>query len=181
MYPVDYIISAVMKLSKKYRTRDPYELCDALDVNIKLKDLGDKIKAFYFHQSRVSNIILNRRVPEPMRGILAAHELGHDQLHRHIAKLKGFHETELFCKTNPTEYEANIFAAELMISDKELLELLNDEKSFIDVASELYVPPALLDFKIRVLEHKGYSVKPLYIANGDFLSNEIDCFHEEEY
>ena len=89
---------------------------------------------------------------------------------------------ELFIKTNSTEFEANVFAAEMLIDEKELLALLNDEKPFFDVASELYVPPALLDFKFRVLEHKGYNIAPLYIANGDFLKNETDgCFDEEEY
>ena len=95
--------------------------------------------------------------------------------------LKGFQEIELFDKTLPAEYEANIFAAELMIADKEILELLNDEdKSFFDVARELGVPAPLLDFKFRVLKHKGYRIEAPYIANGDFLQNVDGCFDEEE-
>ena len=66
-------------------------------------------------------------VAEPIRRILVAHELGHDRLHKKMAMLKGFQEVELFDKTIPAEYEANIFAAELMIADNEVLELLNDE------------------------------------------------------
>jgi Zn-dependent peptidase ImmA (M78 family) len=114
---------------------------------------------------------------------LVAHELGHDRLHKEIAMLKGFHEVELFDMERPAEYEANIFAAELLIKDDELLELLNDnDKSFFDVARELYVPAALLDFKFRVMKNKGYRIEAPYIANGDFLKNGIDnCFIEEEY
>jgi len=183
MSSIDYISRTVDKLSKKYKTRDPYELCRALGVRVRLKDLGTGIKAYYFYQSRIRSIVLNQRVSEPIRRILAAHELGHDRLHKEIAMLKGFHEVELFDMARPVEYEANVFAAELLIADDELLELLNDDsKSFFDVASELYVPAALLDFKFRVLKHKGYRIEAPYIANGDFLKNNIDgCFAEEKY
>jgi hypothetical protein len=63
-----------------------------------------------------------------------------------------------------------------------LLELLNNEDaSFFDVARELYVPADLLDFKFRVLKHKGYRLHVPYIANGDFLKNDIEgCFDEDD-
>ena len=183
MPSIGYISRAVEKLSRKYKTRDPYELCDALGVRIRLKDLGTGIKAYYFYQSRIRNIVLNSRVAEPIRRILLGHELEHDRLHMEMAMLKGFQEIELFDKTLPAEYEANIFAAELLIDDKELLKLLNDEdKSFFGVARELSVPAPLLDFKFRVLKHKGYRIEAPYIANGDFLKDDFDgCFVEEEY
>ena len=183
MPSIDYISRVIEKLSKKYQTRDPYELSDALGVRIRLMDLGSEIKAYYFYQSRISNIVLNSRVAEPIRRILVAHELGHDKLYKRMAMLKGFQEIELFDKTLPAEYEANIFAAELLIADRELLELLNDEdKSFFDVATELCVPAPLLDFKFRVFKQKGYRIEPPYIANGDFLKDNIDgCFVEEAW
>lgn len=177
----DYIENTVSELTHKYKTRDPYELCGALGVKIRLKDLGTSIKAFYFCQSRIRNIVLNYRVSEPIRLILVAHELGHDRLHKEIAMLKGFQELELFDLTRPAEYEANLFAAELLIDDDELLQLLNDDdKSFFSVASELYVPAALLDIKFRGLKHKGYRIEAPYIANGDFLKDDIEsCFEEK--
>jgi len=95
--------------------------------------------------------------------------------------LRGFQELELFDRATPTEYEANIFAAELLIDDDELLELLNDEdKSFFDVARELYVPADLLDFKFRVLKHKGYRIQVPYIAYGDFLKNDIEGCYDDD-
>ena len=181
MSTMSYIVSAVDKLFKEYTTRDPYELCDALGVRIRLKDLGTDIKAYYFYQSRVRNIVLNNRVSESLRRILVAHELGHDRLHREIAMLKGFQEVELFDMAQPAEYEANLFAAELLLDDDELLEKLNDENaSFFGVARELYVPAALLDFKFRVLKHKGYRIEAPFIATGDFLKDDIaGCFDED--
>lgn len=105
-----------------------------------------------------------------------------DRLHKDIAMLKGFQEVELFDRAIPAEYEANLFAAELLIDDNEVLELLNNEDmSFFDVARELYVPAALLDFKFRVLKYNGYRIEAPYIANGDFLKNDIEgCFEEDD-
>jgi Zn-dependent peptidase ImmA (M78 family) len=169
-------------LTRRFQTRNPYEICKELGIRIRLKDLGTDIKAYYFYQSRIRNIVVNSRVSETIRRILVAHELGHDRLHQEMAMLKGFQEVELFDMAQPTEYEANIFAAELLIDDDEILKLLNDDdKSFFGVARELYVPAALLDFKFRVLKHKGYRIEAPYIAHGDFLKNDIaGCYVAEE-
>ena len=178
----NYISSVVNKLVRKYNTRDPYELCGALGIRIRQKDLGADIKAYYFCQSRIRNIIINNRVSAPIQRILAAHELGHDRLHKKIAMLKGFHEIELFNAICPMEYQANLFAAELLVDENELLEMLNDEnKSFFGIARELGVPAALLDFKFRMLKQKGFFIEAPYIANGDFLKYDIDGCFDAEY
>ena len=170
MPSMDYIATVADRLIRKYKTRNPYEICEELGIRIRLKDLGTDIKAYYFYQSRIRNIVLNWRMSETMQRILTAHELGHDRLHKDIAMLRGFQEIELFDMARPAEFEANLFAAELLIDEHELLELLNDEdKSFFGVAQELYVPAPLLDFKFRALKHSGYHIEPPYIANGDFL------------
>ena len=178
MASIDYIARLAQNLTHRFQTRNPYEICDALGIRVRMKDLGNDIKAYYFHHSRIRNIVLNHRVSETIRRILVAHELGHDRLHKEIALLKGFQEIELFDMAIPAEYEANLFAAELLIDDDTLLSLLNDDdKSFFGVASELYIPAALLDFKFRVLKHKGYRIEAPYIANGDFMKADIDnCF-----
>ena len=182
MSTIDYITNAANALTNKYQTRNPYRLCEALDVRIRLIDLGQDIKAYYFYQSRIRNIVINTRVSETIRRILVAHELGHDRLHKETAMLKGFQELELFDTAKPAEYEANIFAAQVLIADNEVLELLNDEgKSFFDVARELNIPAALLDFKFRILKHKGYRIEAPYIASGDFLKNDIEgCYDNED-
>jgi len=111
--------------------------------------------------------VVNNSVSEILQRILVAHELGHDRLHRALTLLEGFQETELFNKALPTEYEANLFAAELLIGDDKVLELLSDDDmNFFGIAGELCVPADLLDFKLRVLKHKGYRIEPPYIANG---------------
>ena len=181
MANIDYISRMANELIQKFDTRNPFEICQGLDIKIRLKDLGRDIKAYYFYHSRIRNIVLNSNVSDAVRRIMVAHELGHDRLHKETAMLKGFQELELFDRANPAEYEANLFAAELLIGDDEVLGLLNDEdKTFFDVARALYVPADLLDFKFRVLKHKGYRVQAPFTASGNFLKNDIDdCFGGE--
>lgn len=174
----DIISEKIEALIRKYETRNPFELCDNLNIRIRYKDLGTSMKAFYFYQSRIKNIVLNTRSGRIVQKILCAHELGHALLHGELAAMRGFQELEMFDMTSHTEYEANLFAAELLIDDNELLELLNDsEKSFFGVAKELYVPAELLDFKFRILKNKGYHIEAPYIAQSDFLKGNIPgCF-----
>lgn len=171
MPTIDYIGKKVHILANKYGTRDPFKLCNELNINVKYKNLGPQLKAFFFYQSRIKTIVLNSETNEIIHPILCAHELGHAILHSDILiAMRSLHEIELFDSSNSTEYEANIFAAELLITDEELLELLNTkEYSFFQVASMLNVPVELLDFKFRIMKHKGYKVEPPLLAFSNFL------------
>ena len=174
MSTIPYIVQKISSLVDRYDTRDPFELCDALDIRIRYKELGNCVKAFYFYQSRIKNIVINIHAGPPARRVLCAHELGHSVLHGELAAMRGFQELELFDYLVPTEYEANLFAAELLIDDETLLELLNDsENSFFGAAKKLCVPAELLDFKFRVLKHKGYRMEAPYIAPSNFLKKEL--------
>ena len=77
--------------------------------------------------------------------------------------------TDFVTMNDHCEYEANVFAAELILDNEEVLDVLNQDMSFFGAAKTLCVPPELLDFKFRVLKHQGYSVNPPLIANGSFL------------
>ena len=104
MASFDYIERVVTELVQKCDTRNPYEICKALDIRVRYKDLGKDIKAYYFYQSRIRSIVINNRISETIQRILVAHELGHDRLHQDIAMMKGFKEMELFNMAQPTAY-----------------------------------------------------------------------------
>lgn len=178
MTTIHSISEKIDVLTRRHGTRDPFELCKELNIQVRYKDLGTVMKAYYFYQSRIKNIVLNSRSGKIVQKILCAHELGHAILHGELAAMRGFHELEMFDMTSSAEYEANLFAAELLIDDEELLELLNDSsKSFFDVAKELYVPAELLDFKFRILKSKGYHLEAPYISQANFLKGNIPgCF-----
>ena len=114
MYNADYIIQTVNKLKKKYKTSDPYELCEAMHIVLYRMDLRKKLKGYFFYHSRQKSIVIDSNVNKVLERILIAHELGHAVLHKEVAMMHGFQEMEMFEGTaKPMEYEANLFAAEL--------------------------------------------------------------------
>ena len=84
--------------------------------------------------------------------------------------MKSFHDFTLFDKTSLYEYEANIFAADFTLADKDVLRISNEDISFFSAASTLCVPAELLDFKFRILKKKGCKViDPPLNAKSNFL------------
>jgi Zn-dependent peptidase ImmA (M78 family) len=75
----------------------------------------------------------------------------------------------------PEENEANIFAAELLLDDKTVLEHLSEE-SFFEAASALYVPAALLDYKFMILRSKGYRLNTVNVRKSDFLREDLGAY-----
>ncbi len=175
-----HIIETVEKLIKKYDTRDPYKLCKCLGIKIHFYDMEKKIKGFFFYQSRQKNIVIDSNVNDILERILVAHELGHAVLHAQIAMMKGFQEMEVLDGSSLEEDEANFFAAELLLEDSEVLELLS-EYSFFETAKQLYVPAALLDYKFSLLHEKGELVNPMYIRKSDFLKDDLGDYDDTNH
>ena len=120
----------------------------------------------------MKNIVINSRSGETARRVLCAHELGHALLHGHPAAMCGFPESALLDARDPVEDEANLFAAELIISDEDLLECLNDsDPSFPSIAQTLSAPTELLAFKLRALTAKGCRVEAQCVSASDFLKH----------
>lgn len=170
---IDLIYKEVGRIKRKYSDSDPFKLCRAMKISLlyaRMGTLDGACKGFYLVQSRRQAITINSDLSEGLQRVILTHELGHAVLHRNISAVKGFLDFELFDDTSQYEYQANIFAADYLMDDRDVLEVLNEDVSFFDAASTLRVPAELLDFKFRVLKRKGYKViDPPMMANSDFL------------
>lgn len=175
MADFNYICTQVQKIRDKYGESNPFRLCDEMGIVILFAPMGTSrtaCKGFYLTQSRIKSITVNGDLSEDFQRIICAHELGHAVLHRGCSGVNAFHDFSFFDGVDRLEYEANLFAAELLLPDDEVLKILNDDLSFFQAAAKLYVPAELLDFKFRTLKWKGYKVieAPLN-ARGNFLKN----------
>lgn len=67
-------------------------------------------------------MLLNQRMSYYLRQMVIAHELGHDSQHRDRAKASedGLKEFSLFQMKDTTEYEANTFAAHILLDNDEV-------------------------------------------------------------
>ena len=180
---VDFICREVERLKRKFHETDPFKLCDAMGIILLYEPMGTysgACKGFFLAQSRKRSITVNSDLPEAIQRIIVTHELGHAVLHAKAVGVNAFHDFELFDSTSFMEYEANIFAAEFLMDDDDVLEKLNEDISFFGAASLLRVPPELLDFKFRLMKRNGYKlIDPPLMANSNFLKDvETEVTHE---
>lgn len=166
------ICEAVERLKRQYQETDPVKLCRMMGIFLLYQDLGtdeDAVKGFFLDSHRIKSITVNDRLPGVIQKIIISHELGHAVLHKKSG-IHAFHEVGLFDESSALEKDANLFAAEFLLDDNEVLETLNADNTFFSAASALYVPIELLDFKFRVMKWKGYKmVEPPITARNNFL------------
>lgn len=168
----DSVCGAVEKIRRTTESSDPIRVCKEKGILVLPQSLGlevDAIKGFYYTRRRIKTITVNSDLPSVMQRIIVAHELGHACLHADSG-INEFHDIGLFDESSIKEKEANLFAAEFLLDDDEVLDVLNGDNTFSSAASQLYVPVELLDFKFRIMKWKGYKlIEPLVNIHDDFL------------
>ena len=166
------ICKAARKLKREHKTTDPVAVCAAKGIKIIYQNFGaasNAIKGFYLEYNRIKTITINADLPLTFQRIILAHELGHSMLHRRSG-LRAFHDVTMFDESSVMEKEANLFAAEFLMEDNDVLEVLNQDMTFFNAASILRVPVELLDFKFRVMKWKGYMlIEPPISSSNNFL------------
>lgn len=143
---MNQISQSAKRLKRKYDETDPFKLCRAMGIIVLFVPMGTyegACKGFFLKQSRKRSISINSDLPETLQRIIVTHELGHAFLHAAAAGVNAFDDFELFDGTSRMEYEANIFAAEFLMEDADVLERLNDDISFFGAAANLRVPVEL--------------------------------------
>ena len=122
---MDSIYALAMQIISKYMTRDPFEIAESMGILVKEADIGRQ-QGFFRYIDDVPCIFISSRLNVFQRLIVCAHELGHFFLHSEIAKEKVLREFGMFNMKDLVENEANVFAAELLIDENELIEHLED-------------------------------------------------------
>lgn len=105
---VEEIRRKVKRLKSKYKTSDPYQLLDYL--NVRLHYFPSPTTSLLGVYTKILNgrfIYISSELDYKERSVIA-HELGHDQLHRFIMKKNGLSSFNCVSKmSNRYEDEAN--------------------------------------------------------------------------
>ena len=104
-------------LVRKYGTRDPFRIADALGISVVRIPLNG-IRGFYQYVKRCKIIYIADDLSEADARFVCAHELGHTLLHRGYNRI--FMDTHTYFPTNRYEVEANRFAVDLLYDDDDL-------------------------------------------------------------
>ncbi|MEA4969944.1 MAG: ImmA/IrrE family metallo-endopeptidase [Candidatus Pelethousia sp.] len=162
-----YIFDMVEKCKRTHKTSDPFELADAVGAKVRYKELG-KLKGLYLYDDRCRYILINHTLGYEDQRMVCAHELGHDRLHQHFAKAAPLKDLMMYDYTSKPEYEANIFAANLLVEDDEIIELARDY-DLISIGGLLGINPNLITFKLASMKSRGYKINLSETPNGSFL------------
>ena len=133
-------------LVRRCGTRDPFQIANALGINVMddCENLGS-LKGMYC----IVGDVYKRQ-----------HEIGHDRLHRALAKKHGLQEFVLYDMATKPEYEANIVAAEILLDSDEILEYIYDYGYTSEqIARAMHTDINLVALKIAHLAETGHKLR----------------------
>lgn len=156
------------KLIRKCGSCDPFEIAAMLGVLIEYDQMGS-LKGYYSYMNRCRLIVINENLPERVKCVVCAHELGHDRLHYDMARVSPLRDNGLFSVAKP-EIEANRFAANLLVPTSAFLELASYEYTDEQIARELNTYPEIVRIKIRALSEQGFQLRLPDMPPSDFLA-----------
>lgn len=172
---MSYIQECANVLIERYDTRDPFEIAEKSGIKIYYSDNFKELKGMYRPILQNRCIFLNALLDEKSARTVCAHELGHDVLHQDLARIAAFSDTTVLnLKTKP-EYEANVFAAALLIDEVELTNLAKEGQTLQALAEEFCCDEKLVLIRMHELNKKAQlkQVEPLFnishIPSGAFL------------
>lgn len=154
---MSYIYNLVKDKIDIYNTADPFELCDYYGIYLKYSENLTSLSGMFTIMNDVPVVIINAKLDDVVQWMVCAHELGHFFLHSDIARERCLQEFHIFNMRDKIEYEANIFAAHLLINDDEMLDLLKEGRDCFETAKILRVDPNLLNLKLSDMNTMGYN------------------------
>lgn len=131
------------KLAKRFFTRDPFVLADAMDRIVLERPLFD-IRGYYQRIKKCHIIYISDRLRGFEKQFVCAHELGHSILHSDINAI--FFDSCTHFVKEKYETEADRFALDLIMPDDRFAEYM--EMSSYDVADALCVSEDLIRYRM---------------------------------
>lgn len=170
-------MSKYLRLHKKVErlvelsgSRDPKRLALDWDVRLYCEPLGSLSGFFAIVEGRRC-IFYNQSLSEQETREVIAHELGHCFLHS--SEIKDFNQLQhitLLNLTASTETEANFFAAELLLRDSEVLEML-EYYTDRQIAGALGCSLDLVLYKLQSLnERKHLNLRLRHLPQSNYLA-----------
>ena len=149
-------VSAANKIFRTYENRRPEKIAKEMGILIVPAPFKTQ-KGAYKVIERQPIIFINDHLHPVVREIVFGHELGHHLLHRQEAiQAGGFQEFNLFdMRENRMEYEANLFAAQLMLPDDEIKEYIYRGFDVQQIARAMRSDINLVAIKVAELNRQG--------------------------
>lgn len=146
-------------LVEKFSSRNPFVIAEGLGLQVLFTPLS-RLKGVYKVINGVGFIILNQNDCEEINKLVCAHELGHHVIHREFAENNMIRESVIYDLSRKYELEANVFAAQLLIDDKVIIEYIKEGFDIEKIAKLTETDPNLIAIKCSLLINQGYDFIP---------------------
>ena len=172
----DYLFLQAERCRRRCGTRDPYGLLASLGAEVRLSDRypEDGLRGYCAVMNRTDYVVINAKLAEAERRVVAAHEAGHLVLHRDRLKVGALKDMDLYNAADSMEREANLFAADFLIDDADVLELAcGRDEDFFRAASRLEVPAPFFAFKLYSMVSRGHGMTLPVQPDSTFLRRKL--------
>lgn len=131
---------------KKFGTSDPFEIADALHIELAVGDIGTR-EGCYMYLKKHKCIFLNENLDEHEKRFVMAHELGHAILHpkENCYFIRNY--TGLLI--SKIEIEANKFAVDLLLPDDILMEYVESGYTMEQVSRITGYHEKLIELRLK--------------------------------
>ncbi len=156
MYQYHLCRTSAQKLKKAYPQLDPAGLCQALQISLYPHTDFRDLKGMFAMVLGRPCIFYNANLSLQEQKLVLAHELGHYSLHQEVLLSSNvFLDHSIFTPLSRLEREANLFAAELLIEDSELVTLVEEGKTVSEIGASLGLDPNIVIYKAELLKDMG--------------------------
>jgi Zn-dependent peptidase ImmA (M78 family) len=142
--PTMTIKTRVLSIVDRYGTNCPAEIAEKMDIEIVIPYLpSSRMLGLFTNMENQKVIICNGILTPEFQKVILAHELGHAVMHSSMNMF--FIRDHTLFPAGKFEYQANTFAAEMLITD----ELLHKYKGYTisEIASIENIHPKLFRYK----------------------------------
>lgn len=147
-------------LVRQCGTRNAEQIAKELGIWIYYEDSFDDLLGMYTFRWNHRLMFLNPRIDGQLKEMVIAHELGHDQRHRDIAKAgQPLKEFTLFRMKDTTEYEANAFAAHILLPNDDVYSLVKEGHDVFRIAQTMGADVNLMLIKMQEMNKLGYDLR----------------------
>ena len=169
----DYIFDQVQRFRRRFRTSDSFELLDDMGVVVVASNAYTRngLRGYCTIMNKTRYVVINQKQPEEEQRVVAGHEAGHLILHK--TQLKGgaaMQDFDVYNVSSRLERQANFFAADFLIDDGDVLDLMHSrDADFFNVAKELCIPSPFFAFKLYSMVNRGYNMRMPVELDSTFL------------
>ncbi|MGF7049114.1 Zn-dependent peptidase ImmA (M78 family) [Paenibacillus sp. DS2015] len=102
----------ITKLVRKFRTNDPFQISEGMNILIRFTSFGDGTRGLYYRTLRRRFIVIDENLDDHWQRFVCAHELAHDRLHPGFNRF--WLDEHSFFNVGKFECQANRFALKLL-------------------------------------------------------------------